>query len=306
MSPAPADRPTAIAPAVIDPPMIAPPVTEWFAANGRDLPWRRAGFTAWGTLVSEFMLQQTQVARVIPRLEQWLERWPTPASLAADPPGEAVRAWDRLGYPRRALNLHAAAVAITERHGGVVPSDLPSLLALPGVGDYTARAVAVFSFGDRHPVVDINTRRVLARAVHGVGEPSSAHKRDLTDMETVLPLDVDAARRTNIAMMELGALVCTARAPRCNECPIAHLCRWRADGYPPFEGRRAPAQKRFEGSDRQVRGLILAELRASDIPVTAAEIELVWADATQRERALRGLLVDGLVVPAVAGFALPG
>jgi len=296
VSPSPADRTAQIAPAVI----------AWFTANGRALPWRREGFSAWGTLVSEFMLQQTQVARVVPRLEQWLERWPTPASLAADPPGEAVRAWDRLGYPRRALNLHAAAVAITELHGGVVPSDVPSLLALPGIGDYTARAVAVFSFGERHPVVDVNTRRVIARAVHGQGEPSAAHRRDLADMEALLPTDDEAARRTNVAMMELGALVCTARAPRCEECPIAHLCSWRADGYPPFEGKRAPVQKRFEGSDRQVRGLILAELRASDIPVTAAEIEQVWTDAAQRERALAGLIVDGLVVTAEGGYALPG
>ena len=144
---------------------------DWFAANGRDLPWRRPGFTAWGTLVSEFMLQQTPVVRVVPRLEEWLERWPTPADLAASPSGDAVRAWDRLGYPRRALNLHAAAVAITERHGGVVPHDVDELLALPGVGDYTARAVAVFAFGHRHPVVDVNIRRVIARAVHGNGEP---------------------------------------------------------------------------------------------------------------------------------------
>jgi A/G-specific adenine glycosylase len=144
---------------------IVPAVNTWFRANGRDLPWRRPGFSAWGTLVSEFMLQQTPVARVIPRLELWLTRWPTPADLANVPSGEAVRAWDRLGYPRRALNLHAAAVAITERHAGVVPQDVGDLLALPGVGDYTARAVAVFAYGHRHPVVDTNVRRVIARAV---------------------------------------------------------------------------------------------------------------------------------------------
>jgi A/G-specific adenine glycosylase len=136
---------------------IAPAVNEWFVANQRDLPWRRAGFSAWGTLVSEIMLQQTRVARVIPRLEEWLRRWPDPASLSAVPSGEAVRAWNRLGYPRRALYLHAAAVAITERHGGIVPRDVAELLALPGIGDYTARAVAVFAFGDRHPVVDADS-----------------------------------------------------------------------------------------------------------------------------------------------------
>lgn len=286
---------------------IAGLVNEWFLANRRDLPWRREGFGAWGILVSEIMLQQTPVNRVIPRLAEWLERWPTPADLAASPPGDAVRAWSRLGYPRRALSLHAAAVAITERHGGVVPEDVPSLLALPGIGDYTSRAVAAFAYGHRHPVVDTNVRRVIARAVEGnaeAGPPST--RRDLAAMEAILPEDRADARLTNAAMMELGAIVCTARAPRCAVCPIAPQCHWRQDGYPPYLGPKAPTQKRFEGSDRQVRGLIMAELRASDIPVTAAEIETVWPDAAQRERALAGLLSDGLVVgSAPEGYALP-
>ena len=285
---------------------IAPAVSDWFDGNGRDLPWRRPGFTAWGTLVSEFMLQQTPVVRVIPRLEEWLERWPTPADLAAASPGDAVRAWASLGYPRRALNLHAAAVAITERHGGIVPEDVPSLLALPGIGDYTARAVAVFAYGHRHPVVDVNIRRVLARAVHGVGEPGPAAKRDLAEMEAILPESIADARRANAAVMELGAVVCTARSPKCGVCPIADACAWRLAGYPAFEGKRAPTQKKFAGSDRQVRGLILAELRASDVPVTAGEIALVWALDEQRERALAGLLVDGLVVEVAGAYELPG
>jgi A/G-specific adenine glycosylase len=285
---------------------IAAAVNQWFLDNRRDLPWRQPGFGAWGILVSEIMLQQTPVARVVPRLEQWLQRWPTPAALAASPPGDAVRAWDRLGYPRRALNLHAAAVAITERHNGVVPRDVPSLLALPGIGDYTARAVAVFAYGDRHPVVDTNVRRVLARAVAGNGEAGPAStRRDLAAMEAVLPTDEADARLFNAAVMELGALVCTARAPRCDACPIASECRWRAQGYPAYLGPRAPVQKKFDGSDRQVRGLILAELRASEIPVTAAEIELVWPDAIQRDRALSGLLADGLVSEVDGGYELP-
>ena len=281
-------------------------VNAWFDANKRDLPWRAEGYGAWGILVSEIMLQQTPVVRVIPRLGQWLERWPTPESLASSPSGEAVRAWERLGYPRRALNLHAAAVRITEDHGGVVPEDVPSLLALPGIGDYTARAVAVFAYKHRHPVVDTNVRRVIARAVRGEGEagPPST-KRDLAAMDALLPVDDDAARTFNAAAMELGAVVCTARAPRCEECPVASLCAWRQAGYPAYEGAKAAVQKRFEGSDRQVRGLIMAELRASDIPVTAAEIETVWPDATQRERALAGLLADGLVAPSPAGYTLP-
>lgn len=286
---------------------IAPPVNDWFVAHRRDLPWRAEGFGAWGILVSEIMLQQTPVARVIPRLEQWLARWPTPAALAASPPGDAVRAWERLGYPRRALALHAAATAITDRHGGMVPSDVTELLALPGIGDYTARAVVVFAYGLRHPVVDTNVRRVISRAIDGqaeAGPPST--RRDLAAMQALLPPADADARLFNAAMMELGAIVCTARAPRCEACPIADSCRWRADGYPPYLGPPAARQKKFEGSDRQVRGLIMAELRASEIPVTAGEIARVWGDDVQGTRALAGLLADGLIVAVAGGYALPG
>jgi A/G-specific adenine glycosylase len=286
---------------------IASPLLAWFRREARDLPWRRPGFPAWGTLVSEIMLQQTQVARVVPRLEAWLTRWPTPADLAASPPADAVRAWDRLGYPRRALALHAAATVIAERHDNVVPRDVDALLALPGIGDYTARAVAVFAYGDRHPVVDVNVRRVLARAVLGQGEPGPAKaKHDLPLMESVLPADRDDAAATNAAVMELGALVCVARAPACDACPIADRCAWRAAGYPEHDGPRAPKQSRFAGSDRQVRGLIMAELRAADVPVTADEVALVWPDAAQRDRALASLLRDGLAEgDAVEGYRLP-
>lgn len=286
---------------------IVPAVNDWFRANARDLPWRRPGFSAWGTLVSEFMLQQTPVARVIPRLEEWLTRWPTPADLAAVPSGEAVRAWARLGYPRRALNLHAAAVAITERHGGVVPEEVSDLLALPGVGDYTARAIAVFAYGHRHPVVDTNVRRVIARAVEGVAEPAPpSSKRDLLAMESILPDDDGEARVANAAIMELGAVVCTARAPQCDDCPIATECAWRRAGYPEFLGKRRPPQKKFEGSDRQARGLILAELRASDVAVTLAELLTIPLEAEQFARAIDGLLRDGLLSgSAAAGYELP-
>ncbi len=288
------------------PETFATAVVDWYHANRRDLPWRRDGFTPWGTLVSEFMLQQTPVSRVIPRLEEWLTRWPTPADLAAVPPGEAVRAWQSLGYPRRALWLHAAAVAITERHGGVVPDDVEALLALPGIGDYTARAVAVFAYGARHPVVDTNIRRVIARAVDGQGEPSPpSARRDLAAMSALLPRELPAAAAFNAGMMELGAIVCTARSPRCDDCPLAQRCAWRAAGYPAYEGPRKAAQKKYEGSDRQVRGRILAELRASHIPVTPEELEDVWPDAAQRDRALRGLLDDGLAVAEGGGYTLP-
>ena len=281
-------------------------IATWFAAGHRPLPWRAEGFPAWGVLVSEFMLQQTPVARVIPRLEEWLARWPTPSALAAVPPGEAVRAWDRLGYPRRALNLHAASVAIVERHGGVVPSDVDVLLALPGVGPYTARAVAAFAYGVRVPVVDVNVRRVLARAVRGVGEPGPARvAEELALMESLLPSDADRARLANAGTMELGQTVCTARSPRCEACPIADACAWRAAGYPAYTGPAAPRQKPYAGSDREVRGRILRELRDSELPVPAVRVTELWPDEVQRERALAGLLADGLVVAEGDAFALP-
>ena len=281
---------------------------DWYRTEHRDLPWRRPGFSAWGTLVSEFMLQQTPVARVIPRLEEWLERWPEPAALAASPPGEAVRAWANLGYPRRALWLHRAAVEITERHGGVVPQEVDALLALTGIGDYTARAVAVFAYGRRHPVVDTNTRRVIARAILGQGQPGPPRaRRDLADMEALLPESDSDAATFNAATMELGAVVCIARTPRCDACPIAARCAWRAAGYPEYLGARKPVQKTYEGSDRHVRGLIMRELRASDIPVTSEEIATLWPDAVQLSRALDGLVADGLAVPSPegGGYVLP-
>lgn len=281
-------------------------IASWYAAARRDLPWRRPGFSAWGTLVSEVMLQQTPVARVVPVLERWLERWPTPADLANVPPGEAVRAWGRLGYPRRALALHAAATAIAQRHGNEVPADVEALLGLPGVGPYTARAVAAFAYGLRVPVVDTNVRRVLARAVHGRAAAGPARTAaDLAEMDAMLPRDPAAARLVNAGTMELGQTVCTARSPRCDPCPLAASCAWRAAGYPPYRGPRAPLQQRYEGSDRQVRGLVLRELRERDDPVPMAVVEGLWRDAGQLARAVDGLLRDGLVVRDGAALRLP-
>ena len=287
-------------------PAIAPAIADWFRANARDLPWRAPGFGAWGVLVSEIMLQQTQVSRVIPRLEQWLRRWPTPSALAAEPPAEAVRAWDRLGYPRRALALHAAATAIADEHDDVVPDDVDALLALPGIGDYTARAVAVFAYGRRHPVVDTNTRRVIARAIRGEGEPGPpSTRRDLLAMEALLPADVAESTVVNAGMMELGQTVCTARSPRCEACPIAAACAWRAADYPEYAGARAPRQARFEGSDRQVRGRIMAELRAADVPVARAELAGADPDPARVDRVIAGLVKDGLAVQDGTGIRLP-
>ncbi len=280
-----------------DSPDLAGALNAWFADAARPLPWRAAEVSPWAVLVSEFMLQQTQVGRVLPRWEAWIARWPTPAALAAEPPAEAVRAWDRLGYPRRALWLHRAAVEIVERHGGEVPTELDELLALQGVGPYTARAIAAFAFGRRHPVVDTNTRRVIARAVLGQAEPGPpSTTRDLAAMSALLPETDAAARVFNAAAMELGATVCTARAPQCEVCPIAESCGWRSAGYPAYDGPRKAGQARFEGSDRQVRGLVMRELRAAHRSVARHELAPVWADAAQLERAIAGLVVDGLAV----------
>jgi A/G-specific adenine glycosylase len=278
-------------------------VLEWFDGAARDLPWRR-DTSPWAVLVSEFMLQQTPVSRVLPVFEAWMRRWPTPTALAADPPGEAVREWGRLGYPRRALRLHAAAAAIVERHGGEVPSDREELLALPGVGEYTASAVASFAFAGRHPVLDTNVRRVFARVAEGVAFPApsvTARERELA--KSLMPLE--DAHRWAAATMELGALVCTARAPRCNACPLADRCRWRAAGYPEHDGppRRGQA---WAGTDRQVRGRLLEVLREADGPVPKERLDAVWDDDAQRERCLDSLVTDGLVEPVTDDlFALP-
>ncbi|MEO6826591.1 MAG: A/G-specific adenine glycosylase [Microbacteriaceae bacterium] len=287
-------------------PVIAAPVISWFGAHQRDLPWRRPGFTAWGTLVSEFMLQQTPVVRVIPRLREWLERWPAPADLAAEPVGEAIRAWASLGYPRRAMWLHACAGDIVDRHGGVVPSDVAELLALPGIGAYTARAVAVFAYGRRHPVVDTNIRRVIARAVAGREHPAPPRTRtDLAAMEALLPDDDAAARLFTAGLMELGAVVCTARSAHCEVCPIRNSCVWRAAGYPDYNGPKRPTQRSYQGSDRQVRGLVLAVLRGARDPIPRGDLDRLWPDATQTDRALAGLVADGLAVHTALGYRLP-
>jgi A/G-specific adenine glycosylase len=285
---------------------IATAVTDWFGRSARDLPWRRPGFSPWGILVSEVMLQQTPALRVIEPLAEWLRRWPTAADLAAEPAGEAVRAWGRLGYPRRALRLHACAVAIVERHGGVVPDSVDCLLALPGIGDYTARAVAAFAYGKRHPVVDTNIRRVLARAVGGQAQPAPpSTARDLAAMDALLPEDPQAAQRFNAGMMELGAVICTSSSPHCDDCPIAELCAWRQAGYPRYTGARRAVQKRYEGSDRQVRGVILHELRAADGAVASVRLQQLWPDAAQRDRALASLVADGLAVAVGDSYRLP-
>jgi A/G-specific adenine glycosylase len=293
----------------IMPTTYAEPVLTWYARNARDLPWRAPGATPWAVLVSEFMLQQTPVARVLPEYLRWMARWPTPAALAAEPAGEAIRQWGRLGYPRRALRLHETAVIVTARHGGTVPADLDALLALPGIGSYTAAAVASFAFGQRHAVLDTNVRRVLARLVAGQPMPAlatSVAERRLA--ESLLPAEPAVAARWSVAVMELGALVCTAASPRCQACPVARDCAWLAAGRPAEapEAARRRTQK-YDGTDRQCRGRLLAVLRAGGEPVARAEFDATWPDRTQLDRALDGLIADGLVDPLPDGrYALPG
>jgi len=281
-------------------------VLDWYLRHRRDLPWRRPGTTPWGVLVSEFMLQQTPVARVEPVWVDWLERWPTPSAFAAASRADVLRAWGKLGYPRRALRLHAAAAVIAAQHGDVVPSDVDALEALPGVGSYTARAVAAFGYGLRCPVVDTNVRRVVARAVHGAGDAGPARVRaDLADVDALLPPDDATAAAVSIGLMELGALVCTARAPRCGHCPALAVCAWQANGRPDYTGPRRPAQG-FAGTDRQVRGRLLDVLRGAEHPVERTALDAVWPDAGQRDRCLVTLLEDGLAEQRPDGtFTLP-
>jgi A/G-specific adenine glycosylase len=279
-------------------------VTSWYEAHARDLPWRHDGVTPWGVLVSEVMLQQTPVARVAPVWEQWLDRWPTPAALAADSPGEALRLWGRLGYPRRALRLHAAATTIVELHAGEVPSAYDDLVALPGIGSYTAAAVASFGFGQRHAVLDTNVRRVYARALGGVADATTASPTVGERAAALARVPVEEPARYAVAVMELGAVVCLARAPHCQVCPVAGSCAWRAAGRPASLTARQPQP--FAGTDRQARGRLMAVLREAIDPVEQRDLDAVWDSPPQRERALAGLLVDGLVVSCDDGrYRLP-
>jgi A/G-specific adenine glycosylase len=281
-------------------------VHSWYSANARDLPWRRADATPWSILVSEVMLQQTPVSRVLPAHAAWLQRWPDPPALAAARPADAVRQWDRLGYPRRAVRLHASAGLITTRFAGEVPASAEVLQSLPGVGAYTAAAVASFAFGGRYAVLDTNVRRVLARLVTGTALPApapTAAERRLA--EGLLPADGRLAAQWSVGLMELGALVCTANRPRCGACPLASDCSWVRHGRPAMPHRRAAPG--YQGSDRQCRGHLLAVLRGTSGPVAAEVLAATWPDGAQRTRAVRGLIDDGLVTCGADGsFSLPG
>ena len=280
---------------------------KWYADTARDLPWRRDGVSAWQILMSEIMLQQTPVVRVAPIWEEWVRRWPVPSAMAASSQAEVLRAWGKLGYPRRALRLHECAGVLATEHGDVVPNDVDTLLSLPGIGSYTARAVACFAYGQRVPVVDTNVRRVVARAVHGNAEPGNpSNTRDLADVAALLPRTRARAATYSAALMELGAVICTARTPNCDSCPLPN-CAWVTSGKPAHTGPPKKVQK-FAGTDRQVRGKLMAVLRDSHHPVERARLDIVWlTDPGQRDRALHSLLVDGLVEQTDDGlFALAG
>ncbi|RKR19931.1 A/G-specific DNA-adenine glycosylase [Arthrobacter oryzae] len=317
--------PAAPLPGAAELPALHAALDDWFAANARDLPWRAPECTPWGVLVSEVMLQQTPVVRVLPVWEEWLRRWPEPSDLAGEPAGEAVRSWGRLGYPRRALRLHAAAAAIRDGHGGLVPGAYAELLELPGVGSYTAAAVAAFAFGRRETVVDTNIRRVHARLVLGSALPSQAlTAAEMRLAASLLPADPGASVRWNASVMELGATVCTARAPKCGQCPVRESCAWLAAGEP--APTYTPKGQAWHGTDRQVRGAVMAVLRLAEDPVAPelfyrapadlgfepqgiaiplAALHRLNAAPEQLERALAGLLGDGLAELHLGGVRLP-
>lgn len=279
-------------------------LTTWFDENGRDLPWRRPGAPPWHILLCEVMSQQTPVARVVPAWLEWTERWPAPRDLAEAGPDDVLRAWKSLGYPRRALRLRECAIAIVENHDGAVPSSEAELLALPGIGSYTAAAVVSFGFGGRALVLDTNIRRVIGR-LHGEAlPPPSLTAPERARAASLLPEDALESVAWNAATMELGALVCTARSPRCDACPIAEWCEWRAAGYPPDRFAHRRRTQAWEGTIRQARGSIMAALRASHAPVPVAVLRR--ADPSRIDDALAGLLADGLVVRVDDEVALPG
>ena len=264
-------------------------IIDWFKKNKRDLPWRKTD--AWGVLVSEIMLQQTPVQRVLPVYNEWMKRWPTPAHLANATPAEVITAWGRLGYPRRALRLHECAKVITTELDGVIPQEESELRKLPGIGEYTAAAMVAFAFGGKSLVLDINIRRLFSRLYRGEEAPTAAP----TKAERVEYLQYVPAKNAHIwaaATMELGALICTAKNPLCGRCPVANECVWRSLDYPASE--RVKRTQTWHGTDRQCRGTIVQALR-ENASLSKKEIHLLWDVPSQVEKALLTLLDDGLI-----------
>ena len=276
------------------------PVLTWYRENKRDLPWRDSD--PWGVLVSEIMLQQTPVARVLPIYIQWMKHWPTAASLAQATPAEVITAWGRLGYSRRALRLHECAKVITTQHNGVVPSTEIELRKLPGVGEYTSAALIAFAFGGRSLVLDINIRRLFSRVVDGVETPKAAPtKSERVERKKLIP--EKSAAIWAAATMELGALICTAKKPKCGVCPLADQCKWRNLDFPLSD--QPKRTQTWHGTNRQCRGVIVQALRENSA-LSKKEINLLWDVPSQVEKALLTLLEDGLVI-SIPGqrFSLP-
>lgn len=271
-------------------------VIDWFEAQARDLPWRRPECTPWGVLVSEVMLQQTPVVRVEPVWREWMSRWPNAAALAGASQADAVRAWGRLGYPRRAQRLWECARAVVEHHDGEVPRDEAQLLALPGIGEYTAAAVRAFAFGERAVVLDTNIRRVIGRAWHGQALPTAHLTRPEREFAaSLVPAGTAEAVAWSAGSMELGALVCTARVARCEQCPLATQCAWLAAGKPGLDAAPRRTQA-WHGTDRQVRGRVLAVLRDASAPVNVTGLAVLEDIAPgQLDRCIGSLVEDRLI-----------
>ena len=275
-------------------------ISAWFKKNKRDLPWRKTD--TWGILVSEFMLQQTPVNRVLPVYNEWMKRWPTAAHLAKATPAEVITAWGRLGYPRRALRLHECAKVITKELKGEIPSTEVELRKLPGVGEYTAAAMVAFAFSGRSLVLDINIRRLFVRLFDGAESPTtSATKEEKVRYEELIPKKdphIWAA-----ATMELGALVCTSQSPKCAICPVSDKCLWRSLDYPKSDVVKR--RQSWHGTDRQCRGAVVQALRENEI-LTKSQIEQLWDVPSQLEKALLTLLDDGLIeARGKSKFSLP-
>ncbi len=273
-------------------------LSRWWDESARDFPWRFGRTTPWGVLISEVMSQQTPMTRVLPYWVAWMQMWPTARELAKASVAEVITAWGTLGYPRRALRLQECARVVSEQYGGELPQTYEELIALPGVGDYTASAVLAFAFGKRSVVIDTNIRRVISRAVQGEesrgGSATAVEKKVLAEC---VPTDTKKSVVWNQSTMELGAVICTAQSPKCDECPIRDSCAFYAAGLPGLGVKRTRPPQKFAGTNRQVRGLILKELRgAAGLSLPYEKISQIWDNSVQFDECLASLDNDGLVV----------
>ncbi len=272
-------------------------ILTWFDENQRDLPWRKTN--PWGVMVSEFMLQQTPVNRVLPKWNEWMERWPDPASLASAKKSDVISAWGRLGYPRRALRLYESAKVIADSHNNRVPREIDILRSLPGIGDYTAAAIAAFAYGESTLVLDVNIRRLFSRVYDGIETPSSSQSQyERRIRAELIPRD---GAKWAAATMEFGALICTSRNPLCEVCPVKNSCAWRAAGYPKSEVKSKTQD--WHGTDRKCRGTILQALREKK-KLSPDALKKLWEDGSQVEKALKTLLADGLIEATGKSFKL--